>query len=93
MIEILGVLSKFQDMNIMPILQGFLSTFDWGDVMNSLPQANQGNNAASVGEFQSQQNKQLQNPQLGQNLANNLGGLNRKIGAMPSESTGAPGEG
>lgn len=31
MIEILGVLSKFQqNLNIMPIIQGFLSTFDWG---------------------------------------------------------------
>jgi hypothetical protein len=82
MMEVLTILTKVQGFNIIPILQQLLSQFDWLDVTQTLPQANQGN-PMGMDQFQGQQQKMLQSPNLQQMQQNNLGGLNRLVNKLP----------
>lgn len=86
MIEVLTILAKFQNgLNILPILNKFLSSFDWLDVRNVLPQA-QGE--VPIEQFQQQQQALLGNPELGNMIRTNLGGLTNVINAMPQGGSG-----
>ena len=86
MIDVMAVLAKIQGVNILPIVNSFLSTFDWADVTNTLPQATQ--QPVGLGEFQSQQQGLAKSPNLGQMLQTNLGGLGRMINALPTGQMG-----
>lgn len=82
MVELMQVLSQFQGVNPFPMLQTFLSSFDFVDVANTLPQ--QAGGTMGINDFATQQQEMAQSPQLGQQLQSNLGGLSRLIGGLPS---------
>ena len=82
MMELLQIIPKFQGTNFMPLLQNFLSAFDWADVSKILPQLN--NNPMSMQEFQTKQNAIQKDPNYMQTLQNNLGGMSKLIGKLPS---------
>ncbi len=89
MVEVMGVIAKVASatqgqLNIIPVVQSFLSQFDWVDMSNTLPMAQQ-NGPSSMQEFQGQQQGLQQNPQaLAGQLQQNLGGVNNIIGWLPA---------
>lgn len=87
MIEVLGLLSKFEGVDIMPILYSFLSTFDWKAIDENLPLA--AGPQMGVQEFQQQQQGQMQNPQAMNQLQANLGGVGNAINGLPGLGAGA----
>ena len=83
LVELLGVLSKFpeQQIDVSPIIQGFVSMFDSIEVGKVLPSA--GPNVLEAQEFQKAQALAAQDPNLGQQLQQNLGGLGRLVNGLP----------
>jgi len=97
MVEVLSVVAKLASsmegqVNLLPIIQNFLSQFDWVDITQVLPQAQQAG-PESMDQFAQQQQQQQQNPQaLASQLQNNLGGVNNLIGKLPVTQQGAENE-
>jgi len=89
MLEVMGVLAKMKagDM-ILPILQTFLSTFEWSTMANSLPVAN-GGQAVGINDFQQQQQQAVQSGTAGPQAVANLQGLNNLVRKLPSTGKGA----
>ena len=86
MMEVLNILSKFPGMEqqVMGILNNFLSTFEWAQLQQNLPQANQ-QQPTPFGEFQQQQRGAMNDPRTMQQLQTNLqGGLNGVVNALPA---------
>jgi len=85
--ELLSMLGSMQQMgaNPLPILQQLLSTFEWLDVSQVLPQM-QG--TQDMEEFQQQQQQKVQGGQLGKTLSGNLSGVNNLISRLPQETEG-----
>lgn len=90
MLEVMSVLSKFSSsmpgLNLMPVVKSFLSQFDWADVTNLLPQANQ--NPMGIQEFGQAQQQMAQNPQLAQMTQNNLMNMMPAMGKLPAQTQG-----
>jgi hypothetical protein len=85
--ELLGLLANMQQMgaNPLPVLQQLLSTFEWLDVRQILPQMDQ---SMGMGEFQQNQQQQVQEGGLGSKLSGNLSGVNNLIARIPQETEG-----
>ena len=85
--ELLKLLASMQQAgaNPLPILQQLLSTFEWLDVRQVLPQMNQ---EMSMGDFANQQQQLIAGGGLGQTLTGNLNGLNNLIQRLPQETEG-----
>lgn len=81
MLNVLQVLTKFQGVDPMPILQNFLSSFEWNTVTSNLPTMNQ--EPQGLPQFAAQQRQMMQSSQLGKQIQNNLGGMNRAIMTAP----------
>ena len=82
MTEVLKILGSFQNIDPFPILNRFLSSFEWSDMYGSLPQAPQVG-PMDMGQFQEQQQKQIADPQLPQQIGRNLQGMEQAIGKLP----------
>lgn len=85
MIEVMSVIAKLsrglEGVNLMPLVQSFLSQFEWADVTNTLPMAQQ-QGPLDMQTFQQQQ--QAMTPETLQGaLQANLGGLNSIIQQLP----------
>jgi len=91
MVEVLGTVAKLAgamqgQINLLPVIQSFLSQFDWVDLMGVLPHMQQ-SQPESLGQFQQGQQQAQQNPeQLAGQLQQNLGGVNNLIGRLPAAS-------
>ncbi len=83
MVEVMSIIVKIQGVNIIPILKQFLSNFDWLDVSQALPEANNQQQPMGMQEFQAQQQGMASNPQLGQMASNNIGNLSGVIQRLP----------
>lgn len=85
--ELLGLLGNMQQMgaNPLPVLQQLLSTFEWLDVRQILPQMQEEMN---MQQFSAQQNQLVQKGGLGQTLTGNLSGINNLIARVPQETEG-----
>jgi hypothetical protein len=84
MVDVLNVLSKFQGVNPWPILQSFLSNFDWANVMAILPQGAQ-QNIMDIAQFQQQQQSLLAQPkQLAEQRVANLSAIGPVVNALPA---------
>lgn len=84
MVEVLGVLSKFKEMqpHILPIVMQFLSSFEWSSLQGTLPQAN--NNPMPMNQFATQQAQLMNSPGTLQSLQSNLTGAQPALlGALP----------
>lgn len=89
--ELLGLLANMQQMgaNPLPVLQQLLSTFEWLDVRQILPQMDQ---SMGMEEFQQNQQGQVQEGGLGDKLSGNLSGVNNLVARMPQETEGEANE-
>jgi hypothetical protein len=85
MIQVLQMLAKMPNVNVMPILQSFLSSFNWADVTQSLPEV-QGS-PMSMPDYQQQQEAMMRNKDTPQQRSDNLQGMSQAINKMPN--TGA----
>jgi len=85
--ELLGMLGSMQQMgaNPLPILQQLLSTFEWLDVSQVLPQM-QG--TRTMDEFQNEQQQQVSEGGLGNKLSGNLQGVNNLVSRLPEQTEG-----
>ena len=72
--NIMNILSKVPNANVMPLLTQLLSKFPWADVQQLLPQANNGL-PVNLEQFTDQQNASSQDPNLGQRVQGNLAAL------------------
>jgi len=87
MAEVMSLLAKFAPLvggaNILPILQNFLSQFDWADVTRILPSGNPKGSPMGREEFAAHQQGALSQGNLGNTLQTNLSGLGSLINQMP----------
>lgn len=81
MIQVLQILAKMQGVNIMPILNSFLSSFNWADITQVLPEVNQ--SPMNMQEYKAQQQQLMNDPGLAGKIQQNLGGMNQLIGRLP----------
>ena len=81
-VDLLGVLRGMEGVDIMPLLQAFLSTFPYADIAKVLPQAQSG--VQSMEKFQEQQQQMSQEPGIGKMAANNLQAMGQLINKMPA---------
>jgi len=81
MIQVLQILAKMQGVNVMPILNSFLSSFNWADITQVLPEVNQ--SPMGMNEYQAQQQQMMRDPGLANKIQQNLGGVSQLIGRMP----------
>tara|TARA_R100000306_G_scaffold51415_2_gene48402 strand:+ start:7432 stop:8979 length:1548 start_codon:yes stop_codon:yes gene_type:complete len=81
LMALIQTLTKFPGANPLPLIQSFVSSFDWGDVSKVLPVGN--NQPLSLGEFQNDQASRLQDPNVGGIAAGNLQNVGRTVNALP----------
>ena len=78
---LIQTLTKFPGANPLPLIQSFVTSFDWGEVSKVLPVAN--NQPLSMGEFQGDQQNRLNNPEVGGVAAGNLQNMGRVVNNLP----------
>ena len=83
MIALLQILSKVQGVNILPLIQQFLTQFDWTEGSKLLPTAPQ-TSPMGMTEFQGQQQMMARNPQLGTMAQGNLNRLMPMANSLPT---------
>jgi hypothetical protein len=84
MMEVLGLLTKIQGINVIPLIQQLLSGFDWMDVTKVLPTNNQ-SAPMDMNQFQAMQAQQMNAPNAGARLQSNLSGLNQLVNKYPKQ--------
>jgi hypothetical protein len=84
-LEVMDVLSRFQGngQNLIPILQQFLSMFDWVKASNLLPVASP--TIMPMNEFTAQQNQLANTQNIGTMAGNNLAGMSSMVNSLPSQ--------
>jgi hypothetical protein len=82
--ELLQLLTNFTEagVNPLPIIQQLLSTFEWLDVKQVLPQMG---TQYAIEDFAKQQEQQIQGGGLGEKLGKNLSGVPNLSGRYPAE--------
>lgn len=91
MMKVLEIMGKVQGMEtqFLQVLNNFLSSFDWSEIQQTLPQANPGAASVGAGQFQQQQQQAMANPQAtAQQAQGNIGGVEQLVRALPQRSTG-----
>ena len=81
LMALIQTLTKFPGANPLPLIQSFVTSFDWGEVSKVLPVAN--NQPLSMGEFQGDQQNRLNNPEVGGVAAGNLQNMGRVVNNLP----------
>lgn len=82
MIQVLQLLTKMQGVNVLPLINTFLSSFDWSDVSKVLPEVNQ--SPMGMQEYAASQQQLAGSPGLPDAIQRNLGGMNQLINRLPS---------
>lgn len=85
MVEVMGIVAQFagQGLNVIPIVQAFLSKFPWLELERVLPQANNQADALALSAFQEQQQQLMGSPEITGQIQGNLAGLGQAIGRLP----------
>lgn len=83
MMNMIGLLTKVQGADIMPIIKNLLGQFDWGQATEVLPQM-QGS-PMGMQEFGASQQQALSNPKMGEIAAGNLAGMGKLVNNLPRE--------
>lgn len=80
--ELLSMLSSMQEagVNPLPVLQQLLSTFEWLDVRQVLPQVQ---DQMTMPAFEQNQQEKVAQGRLGDRLTQNLGGVNNLVQRVP----------
>ena len=81
--ELIQMISSIPGMNPLPLLQSFLTSFNYVDASKILPQ--QQGEAMGMGQFQGQQQQLLGSGNLPQQVQQNLGGMGSMIEGLPGK--------
>jgi hypothetical protein len=85
--NLLGLLSNFQEagVNTLPLIKQLLSTYEWLDVRQVLPQMG---GEYELAQWEALQRQKMQQSGLGQKAAQNMSGVQSLTAKLPSEGEG-----
>jgi hypothetical protein len=81
MMNMIGLLTKVQGADTMPIIKSLLGQFDWGQATEVLPTANGG--PVGMDQFAQQQNQAMQSSTNGQTASQNMQGMSKLVNNLP----------
>lgn len=81
MMNVIGLLTKVQGADIMPLIKSLLGQFDWAQVTEVLPQAPGG--VVPMEQFQQMQQRGQANPEQGKLAAQNMQGVGNLLNNLP----------
>ncbi len=85
---LIQTLTKYPGANPLPLIQSFVSSFDWGDVSKVLPVAN--TTPLNLNEFQGRQSELIGQENIGTTAADNIDNVRRVVNALPQLPQEAP---
>lgn len=88
LMALIQTLTKYPGANPLPLIQSFVSSFDWGDVSKVLPVAN--TTPLNLNEFQGRQSELIGQENIGTTAADNIDNVRRVVNALPQLPQEAP---